>query len=291
MNAERGTMNEDQLVFHSSFRVSRSSFAFSSSARLRPALARAAPFLLGALLWSHSSPARGRQARQTPPENSLKLTAEVVKLSSCAGSSGVDFLHVRVRLRYRNAGASKLIVYRGGNLFFQVLVGADDGGSQAGTLYELKTTSARYATREPEKVDAPAPNRDFALLRPGASFETEVSVTLPVTRAGAPRAVGAIAPGRHVLRLSVSTWYESREMGERLRERWRRHGYLWTAPVGAAPVGFETDGPRPARGCPGEAARAASPERVRVLTCAGFWRTYRPFRYPIISRLNATPRG
>lgn len=206
------------------------------------------PLLAAALLLCAGARAQ-TAAPQPTPEHSLKVSAEIVGRDACRGAGGTDFLHLRVRLRYLNAGASRLIVYRGGNLFFQVLVHAADAPAQGGFGYELKTTSARYATREPERVDAPAPNRDFALLRPGASFETEVSVTLPVTPAGAPRAAGSISAGPHELRLSVSTWYESRDLGERLRERWRSRGHLWTAPVGTPPVTFETDTPGPARAC------------------------------------------
>ena len=58
----------------------------------------------------------------------------------------MDFLHTRLLLRYANAGNRRLIVYRGGNLFYQVVVYPAGEGPPR---YELRTTSARYATREP----------------------------------------------------------------------------------------------------------------------------------------------
>lgn len=181
-------------------------------------------------------------AQLVAPDRSLRLVAEVIDQSLCAGDAGVDFLHMRLRLRYSNTGGRKLIVYRGNNLFFQVFVTpAGETPVGGGARYELKTTSARFLTKESEKIDAPAPTRDFVTLSTGAKFETEVTVSLPVAREGTERGVGAIRAGAHVVWLRVSTWYESKALGERLRERWRRAGHLWTEPVAAPSVSFDTN--------------------------------------------------
>lgn len=184
------------------------------------------------------------------PDRPLKLTAEVVGQRLCAGEAGVDFLHLRLRLRYANAGKQRLIVYRGSNLFFQVIVGAAGDAPPGAATYELRRTSASFVTRESEKVDTPSPNRDFVALAPGRNFEREVVVSLPVARDGAARGAGEIGPGEHMLRLNVSTWYESKQLGERLRERWRRGGELWTEPLVTTPVMFDSAGQGAARACP-----------------------------------------
>lgn len=208
------------------------------------ALLLAACFLAGA-------PTAGAQSAP-PPQHALKVAAEVVEQNYCAGAGGVDFLNLRLLLRYANVGSRRLIVYRGGNLFYQVVAHPAEGGP---ARYELRTTSARYATREPEPLNAPRPNADFVSLAPGAEFRTGVSVTLPVTPAGAaarvPNTAGA---GEHSLWLRVSTWYESKPLGEKLRERWARAGHLWTTPVSTAPVRFDAERLRSTRACPGASA-------------------------------------
>lgn len=193
------------------------------------------------------APARASQF--VPPDDSLKLSAEIVGRKFCAGSEGVDFLHLRLRLRYMNGGREKIILYKGSNLFFQVVVSQGGDAPRGVSRYELKTTSASFMTRESEKVDTRAPTKDFVTLRPGGIYESEVSVSLPVARAGAARGVGAIGEGEHVLRLVVSTWYESKALGERLRERWRRVGKLWTDAVVTTPVKFDSRGEGAARVC------------------------------------------
>ena len=207
----------------------------------------AACFVAGA---SSSSAARAQSA--PPPQHALKVAAEIVEQKYCAGAGGVDFLHTRLLLRYANAGNRRLIVYRGGNLFYQVVVYPAGAGPPR---YELRTTSARYATREPEPLDTPRPNVDFVSLAPGGEFRTEVSVTLPVTPAGAPaRVPNTVGAGEHSLWLRVSTWYESKPLGEKLRERWARAGHLWTTPVSTAPLRFDTERLRSTRACPGASA-------------------------------------
>ena len=207
----------------------------------------AAHFIAGAAARAQSAP---------PPQHALKVAAEIVEQKYCAGAGGVDFLHTRLLLRYANVGSRRLIVYRGGNLFYQVVVyPAGEGAAR----YEVRTTSARYATREPEPLDTPRPNADFISLAPGAEFKTEVSVTLPVTPAGAPaRVPNTVGVGEHSLWLRVSTWYESKPLGEKLRARWARTGHLWTTPVSTAALKFDVESLRSTRACPGASAHGGA---------------------------------
>jgi hypothetical protein len=228
-----------------------SAFILRLFMRLRPTFV-AAP-LLAACFGAGASAVRAQSA--AAPEHSLKVAAEVVEQKYCAGAGGVDFLHTRLLLRYANAGNRRLIVYRGGNLFYQVVVYPAGEGPPR---YEFRTTSARYATREPEPLDTPRPNSDFVTLAPGGEFKTEVSVTLPVTPAGAARVPNTVGAGKHALWLRVSTWYESRPLGERLRERWARAGHLWTTPVSISPLGFDTESLRSTRACPGASAHGGA---------------------------------
>lgn len=221
--------------------------------RLQLAFVAALPF--AALLVAGAHPARAQSAAAGAPEHSLKVSAEIVEQRYCAGAGGVDFLHTRLLLRYANGGSRRLIVYRGGNLFYQVVVYPAGEGPPR---YELRTTSARYATREPEPLDTPRPNGDFVTLGPGGEFRTEVSATLPVTPAGAQRVANMVGAGEHALWLRVSTWYESKPLGEKLRQRWARAGHLWTTPVSTGPLRFDTERLRSTRACPAASAHVGA---------------------------------
>lgn len=170
-----------------------------------------------------------------------QLTAEIVGQRYCVEPAGAGVVHLDLRLRFTNAGNQKLILYKGHNLFFQVWVSPDSQRQPTAARYELKTTSARYASREPEKIERASPGKEFVVLSPRSAFATEFTVSLPVTRGDAEKAGGeSIYAGEHLLRLTVSMWYESKALGEKLRERWRRIGVLWTEPISSTPIAFNS---------------------------------------------------
>ena len=47
-----------------------------------------------------------------------------------------------------------------------------------------------------------------------------------------------LAPGDHTLQLSVSTWYKSRSLAQKLRQQWQRKGLLWFDPLASTPIRF-----------------------------------------------------
>jgi hypothetical protein len=193
-----------------------------------------------------SAPARQGGASDTP----LQLSSSIINQRYCIGGAGVDFLHLKIQLRFTNLGNRKLILYKGNNLFFAVWIKPNQG--QAGAArYEMKTTASRFLQVTPEDVDRPAPNRDFVYLSPHDSFETVIEVSLPVAREEGKRSRGSINNGEHLLQITASTWYESTKLGEQLRERWQRKGRLWLDPVGSAPVRFSSDKPDSSPRCQG----------------------------------------
>ena len=160
--------------------------------------------------------------RAAEPDDSrpLRLTAEVVGRRYCGGES-LNILQLGVRLRYRNVGSRRLVVYRGKNLFYQTRI---RGG--AGRGYEVLVTNSRYNDAEAEALGDRRPGGAFVTLRPGGTFETEIVVGVGVVPEGSRRVANTIAPGEHTLQVITSSWYESRRLAEELRERWRGSGLL-----------------------------------------------------------------
>lgn len=184
-------------------------------------------------------------ARASEPDDRqpLQLTAEVVGRRYCGGER-LNILQLSVRLRYRNVGSRRLLVYRGKNLFYQTRI---RGG--AGKPYEVLVTNSRFNDAEPEALGERRPGGAFVALRPGATYETEVVVGVGVVPEGSQRFANTIAPGAHTLQVITSSWYESRRLAEELRERWRGAGLLWIDPVVAEPLSFDAGREAPAAPC------------------------------------------
>jgi hypothetical protein len=186
--------------------------------------------------------APGARAAEPDDRRPLQLTAEIVGRRYCGGGR-LNILQLSVRLRYRNVGSRKLVVYRGKNLFYLTRI---RGGP--GKPYEVVVTNSRYNDAEAEALGERKPGGAFVTLRPGGTYEAEVAVGVGVVPEGSQRVANTIAPGEHTLQVVTSSWYESRKLAEELRERWRGSGLLWIDPVAAQPLRFDA-GREPAGPC------------------------------------------
>jgi hypothetical protein len=173
-------------------------------------------------------------------ERDLQLAASVTGQRRCAMSASVDALQLTLKLKYTNAGRGKLILYKGNRLFYQIFI-SRGGEDVAARRSELRATHARYFDEQPEKIVSSAPRGVFTILSPGATYETEQVISVPVARSGEGRFNVSIGAGEHVLNVTASTWYESKKLAEELRERWRDRGFLWTDPVASNRVAFVVD--------------------------------------------------
>lgn len=194
--------------------------------------------LAAVLLLCLAPPARGAGPGDKRP---LQLTAEIVGSRYCAGDR-LNILQLTVRLRYQNVGSQKLYVYRGKNLFYQTRI---RGGAEK--PYEVLVTNSRYNDAEAESLGERRPGSAFVTLRPGATYETEITVGVGVARG--ERGSNTILAGEHTLQVTTSSWYESRKLAEQLRERWRDSGLLWIEPVAARPLNFDAGLEAPAAPC------------------------------------------
>lgn len=186
-----------------------------------------------ALLAACAAAAGGRTGAQSAP---VEVTAEIVGQRYCAVSPALTSLQINLRVRYRNTGTQKLILYKGHDLFFQTKVRAAAPDAKGARPYEVTYLNSRYFDEEFEPIEQATPSRVFAVLRPGAAYEREMTVGVAVAGEGAERGVQAVAEGEHTLQLIISTWYKSRPLAEKLRARWQDRGLLLIDPVTTLPV-------------------------------------------------------
>lgn len=180
------------------------------------------------VLLIHSIAARAQVAarQQTQP---LQLTLELLSQSYCSGNK-LDILQMRLRLRYKNTGAQKLILYAGKNLFYQTRIRSIPREASA-RPYEVMNVNSRYYDQMTEAIDRQTPGKAFVFLAPGAVYEREILVGAGVAGEGAAREINTLAAGEHTLYIIASTWYESRKLAEELRGRWQRKGLLLIDPL------------------------------------------------------------
>ena len=171
----------------------------------------------------------------------LQLTAEIIEQRYCSINADKITLQLKLRVRYSNLGPDRLIIYQGHDLFYQIKVRNDAaGGAQP---YEVLLLNMHYFDEEFERIDASSPGKVFEKLAPKEFFERALLTGLGVTDDDKDRTSTTVRPGRHTVHVIVSTWYQTPQLAQKLKEQWQRKGVLWTQPLTSAPVSLVVDKP------------------------------------------------
>ena len=187
--------------------------------------------LLAALVWLSPTSVKAQVKSAKAP---LELTAEIISQNYCAAGSDSETLEMDLKLRYRNVGNQKLILYRGHDLFYQTRVRSTGGAHP----YEVLFLNSRYFDQEFESIEQAVPGKVFVNLSPGSVYERKLLVGIALVPEGVGRGNSAIGAGDHTLQLIVSTWYKPRNLAEKLSKQWEPKGLLWFDPVVSPPIHF-----------------------------------------------------
>ncbi len=197
------------------------------------------PLLLLVLLFL-SPAALGAQPKPAKPP--LELSVQIVSQSYCAINEKSAVLELQLKLRFRNVGKQKLILYKGHDLFFQSKILSAPGNPSG--PYGVWLVNSRYFDEEVEPIDQPSPSQVFLTLSPGKTWVKEMTIAVGVVDASVERGDSSIRAGDHTLQLVVSMWYKSRLLAQKLREQWQKIGLLWTDPLSSVPIPFGVQKPR-----------------------------------------------
>jgi hypothetical protein len=179
---------------------------------------------------------------QTRAPKPLELAAEIVFQNYCAVNENSAALEMKLKLRFRNVGSQKLILYKGHDLFYQTRIRSAPG-NVAGP-YEVWVVNSRYFDQEVEAIDQASPSKVFVTLSPGGVYSTEIMIGVGVVTEDVDRGDSFIREGDHILQLIASTWYQSRALAQKLRQEWQKKGLLWSDPLDSRPIHFLAQRPR-----------------------------------------------
>ena len=164
----------------------------------------------------------------------LQLTTEVLDAKFCAS----DYLRLKLRLRYFNGGSEPVILYRQSDSIMTYFISRDANAAEQ-EKYEQKYSPLQRRVGSPGSIDTDGPDeRTFIILKPGNSFAVTSQADLPFIFDGKNNDEDLLRPGNHVLQIRVRTWQEPSEVADKLRERWRSQGYLWSESLVSRPMLF-----------------------------------------------------
>jgi hypothetical protein len=181
-------------------------------------------------------------AQPKPARPPLEFSVQIVSQSYCAINEQYAVLELQLKLRFRNVGKQKLILYKGHDLFFQSKILSAPGNASG--PYGVWLVNSRYFDEEIEPIDQPSPGRVFLTLSSGKTWVKDMTIGVGVVDASMERGDSSIRAGDQTLQLIVSMWYKSRALAQKLREQWQKIGLLWSDPLSSVPIPFGVQKPR-----------------------------------------------
>jgi hypothetical protein len=176
--------------------------------------------------------------------NPLKMTAEILGQRYCS-DPGIEEFNIifRLRVRFVNQSSKRLIVEKptGIDLFTRVVIARDTKSLSMGRFeYDPYVNASVTFNPAAPPEDFTTPSKAFAILSTGESLqiEDEIYASSAARRQDASEKLGVVAPGNHVLQITVPTWSERKVKPEELRKRWEPFGYLVYEYIKSEPLPF-----------------------------------------------------
>lgn len=157
----------------------------------------------------------------------LELTTKLISKRYCATDPDIFLMHVILQLRYTNVGKQTLIVPKGDLITY----------SRIGRSAEEIVTKGWWHAYWISSGNGDMPNLGskpdwrFCVLKPGESCEIESSNLNIIERK-------RLDAGEHLLQVIVPVWNGTDKQAYKLRDRWKKFGFVWLDAVTSKPMTF-----------------------------------------------------
>lgn len=161
------------------------------------------------------------QTEAVPNSPDLKLTTKIIEQKYCdSDHSDMAMLRVSLQLTYTNIGRRPLILHKGSNLIYYALVSSSEQNLR-NKQYEANIHIG-WVTSETKLNEGPRPGKEFTVLNPTETYQTEGNVSITIDLDGT---IQFLKSGRHVLQVITETWPADEAKLDKLRSRWNNTGF------------------------------------------------------------------
>jgi hypothetical protein len=168
---------------------------------------------------------------------SLKLTTKIIEQKYCDDDySDMATLSLSLQLTYTNVGQRPLILYKGSNLIYYVLVGSNEQNLR-NKQYEANM-HVGWITSKTKLREGAKPGKEFIVLTSGESCQMEGDVSIPIDLDGTTQ---FLKSGEHVLQVVTETWPRTEAQFHQLQKKWNGIGLLWDKNVRSDPMPFSVE--------------------------------------------------
>lgn len=196
-----------------------------------------AMFVMPLILANASTADKGSRYSHLQRNNEIRLEVVIEQLDFCEGDQEVYTTHLKLKLRYTNLGAQKIILYRPRKPIgiTKAYVASDNLALEEKryqSVLEYDTFGLPKTAPSSKQPDA----ENFILLDAGNSFEIPATLAVPVRFDFHLQIPGTVSSGDHVISVEVADWPFSEEAGRSLGRAWANLGDLLYEPLISLPV-------------------------------------------------------
>ena len=167
----------------------------------------------------------------------LRLITTLLEKKISPADNDLYIVDLKLKLKYLNEEDGIILVYKGWSSIPYILISE----SYAKALvrdYERSIHIGEVTANEKSLDELTLKN--FVALSKGDSYETEETIRLFV-KYDSSKDNGGISKGNHILQIVANLWEWNDKESERLRNKLKRYGDLWTDSVTSEPMPFSTD--------------------------------------------------
>lgn len=170
----------------------------------------------------------------------VQLNIQVKEQRYCHPSN----LRMVLSLDFINTGKDRLIFFKDGHFTAAYTLSRTMEDALA-KKYELDVSqfgSKSFLTKDfhdiSPLIDTLTPSDDyFIVVVPGEVYRSEESLNIPLV-VNASTKQPDLPEGEHFLKVTLETWPDIAASPDKLRERWKEYGYLYSATITSLPVSF-----------------------------------------------------
>jgi hypothetical protein len=159
-------------------------------------------------------------------------------------------LQMVLSLDFINTGKDRLIFFRSGHRIAEYAISRTQedalankyelGARRSGTIqiqYDRSGTGDFLDDITP-LIDTPVPSDDFFIvIPPGDFYRSEKRLTIPI-HVNESTQQADLSEGEHFLEVTLVTWPDIDMLPDKLRERWKGYGHLYSKGITSSPVSF-----------------------------------------------------
>lgn len=183
------------------------------------------------------------QANISNPTVDVQLKIQIKEQRYCRSTTANhNILQVALSVEFINTGKDRLIFFKSGHRIAEYSLSRTQENALA---KEYESNVLLYGAKDflddiTALIDTPSPSDDFFIIvPPGGIYISEERLSIPIHVNESTQQPEDLSEGEHFLQVTLVTWPDIDARPDKLRERWKEYGHLYSKSITSSPVSFQ----------------------------------------------------